>query len=314
MMLNITLRRFEAFLAIVESGSFAAAADQLGITQPSVSAHISALEKQLGGSVFERHKGRKPVLTELGRSVANHARELIAEADDLQADVAVIRSNAGQKVVFSCQRSLSNFVLRKPITEFAVSNPDIHLIVSIGKQEDVINEVRDGRADMGCFLSNSEIRGLRSDVIGSQRLLLVVAPDNPLAGRRKVSAQEVQKHGFVAPPPSSLFGRAIAKLLAEVGVTQMRTVAQATEYHFLRELVAAGLGISCSPATSVAKDVAAGTLAVIDLDAPPLSLDIRLVTSPKNEISPATRKFAAFLSGTLVGASSSTWLEDKAEL
>jgi DNA-binding transcriptional LysR family regulator len=295
-MLNVTLRRFEAFLAIVERGSFVAAADQLGITQPSISAHISALEKQIGGSVFERVKGRKPVLTELGRGIVVHARELIAEADDLQADVAILRSNAGQKVLFSCQRSLANFVLRKPITDFAVSHPDVHLIVNIGKQEDVIGEVRDGRSDIGCFLSNSEIRGLRSRVIGSQRLQLVVAPSNPLAGRRKVSPQEVQKHGFVAPPASSLFGRAIAKLLAEAGITEMRTVAQATEYHFLRELVAAGLGISCSPETSIANDVAAGTLAVIDLDAPPLSIDIRIVTSPKNEISTATRNFADVLS------------------
>lgn len=295
-MLNITLRRFEAFLSIVETGSFAAAADLLGIAQPSVSAHVAALEKQLGGAVFDRRKGRKPVLTELGRTMVSHARELLADVSDMQADLSIVRANAGERVIFSCQRSLANFVLRKPITEFAVGHPDIHLVVSVGKQEDVIEEVRDGRADLGCFLSNTEIRGLRSEVIGRQPLVLVVSADNPLAGRRKVSPKEVQKHGFVAPPPSSLFGRAIAKLLADVGITEMRTVAQATEYSFLRELVAAGLGISCSPATSVSVDVAAGKLAVIDLDAPPLSIDIRLVTSPSRAATPATQKFSRFLS------------------
>lgn len=298
-MLNITLRRFEAFLSVVETGSFAAAADLLGIAQPSVSAHVAAFEKQLGGAVFDRRKGRKPVLTELGRTMVSHARDLLADVSDMQADLSIVRANAGERVVFSCQRSLANFVLRKPITEFAVGHPDIHLVVSVGKQEDVIEEVRDGGADLGCFLSNTEIRGLRSQVIGRQPLVLVVSSDNPLAGRRKVSPKEVQKHGFVAPPPSSLFGRAIAKLLADAGITEMRTVAQATEYSFLRELVAAGLGISCSPATSVSVDVAAGKLAVIDLDAPPLSIDIRLVTSPSRTATPATQKFSRFLSKTV---------------
>lgn len=297
-MLNVTMRRFEALLAIADTGSFAAAADQLGIAQPSISAHVRALEAQLGGTVFQRSKGRRPVLTEFGQTVVAHARELLAEVDHMQADLAIVRSNASQRVVFSCQRSLANFVLRKPITEYAVSRPDTHLMVSVGKQEDVIAEVRDGSADIGCFLSNAEIRGLRSEVIGRQRLVLVVAADNPLAGRRKVSPREVMKHGFVAPPQSSLFGRAISKLLADVGITQMKVAAQATEYHFLRELVAAGLGISCSPDTSVTNDVAAGILAVVDLDAPPLHLDIRIVTSPTRHLSPAAREFADYLVAT----------------
>src|SRR5690606_1860791 len=71
-MLNVTLRRMEVFVAIVDEGSFAAAADRFGIAQPSVSAHIRALERDVGGEVFARRRGRRPVLTELGRSVLSH--------------------------------------------------------------------------------------------------------------------------------------------------------------------------------------------------------------------------------------------------
>src|SRR5690606_29929461 len=294
-MLNVSMRRLQAVLAIADHGTFAAAADMLGISQPSVSAHIQALEGQLGGPIFLRGKGRRPVLTELGHTVVGHARELLASVDHMQADLAIVRSTSSQRVVFSCQRSLANFVLRKAITDYAVGRPDTHLIVSIGKQEDVIREVRDGSSDVGCFLSNEEIRGLRSRVIGNQRLVLVVAADNPLAGRRAIKPQEVRKYDFVAPPPSSLFGRALTKLLAEVGVSQINVAAQATEYHFIRELVVAGLGISCSPATSVAADVAAGKLAILDLDAPPLLIGIRMVTSPTRQLSPTAQDFTDYL-------------------
>jgi DNA-binding transcriptional LysR family regulator len=299
-MLNLTMRRFQAVLAIADNGTFAAAADVLGISQPSVSGHIQALERQLGGAIFQRGKGRRPVLTELGRTVVGHARELLASVDHMQADLAIVRSTSSQRVTFSCQRSLANFVLRKRITDYAVSRPDTHLMVSIGKQEDVIREVRDGSSDVGCFLSNEDIRGLRSTVIGYQRLVLVVAADNPLAGRRKIKPEEVRKHDFVAPPLSSLFGRTITKLLTEVGIAPINVAAQATEYHFLRELVAAGLGISCSPATSVASDVAAGTLAILDLDAPSLQIGIRIVTSPTRHLSPAAQSFADYLAASPV--------------
>jgi DNA-binding transcriptional LysR family regulator len=294
-LLNVTLRQLEVFVAIVEKGSFTAAAEHFGIAQPSVSAHVRALEGETGGSVFERRRGRKPALTDLGRSVLHHARELIAEADDLRNELASSRDPARQRVVFSCQRSVANFILAKQIPTFAVVHPEFHLVVRIGKHEEVLTEVRDGSADLGCFLSNEEIRGVRSEVIGTQRLMLMAAPSHPLAGRARVSAREIQKHGFVGPPPSSLFGRAVTRLLAGAGISEVKIVAQATEYQFLRELVAAGVGLSCSPEKSVQADVERGLLVPIDFDGPPLLFQTRLITSPQCPLSEAATALTRFL-------------------
>mgnify|MGYP001160585600 FL=1 len=278
-MLNVTLRRMEVFVAIVDEGSFAAAANRFGIAQPSVSAHIRALERDVGGEVFARRRGRRPVLTKLGRSVLSHARELLAEAADMRADVVKLRNATGQRVVLACQRSLSNFVLKQQITGFALSHPEIQLVVRIGKQEDVVEEVRDGIADIGCFLSNEETRGLRSEVIGVERLVLIASPSHPLAGKKRIKAKEIQRWDFVGPPPSSLFGRAVSKLLASAGIADVKIAAQATEYQFLREFVAAGVGISCSLARSVEADVARGLLTILDFDGPELSFQIRQLAS-----------------------------------
>lgn len=298
-MFNVSLRCFEAFLAIVDRGSFVSAANHMGISQPSISAHIASLEKQVGGKVFLRGRGMKPTLTELGHTIVDHARELVAEFGELRADLSISRAGADQKVLFACQRSIANFVLHKSITEFAVNNPDIHLIVNMRTQEQVLKDVRDGTADIGCLLTNGEIRGMETQVIGRERLLIVASPDNPLARRKKVSPKEVREHGFVMPPPSSLFGRAIIKLLSEAGIGPVQIVAQATEHQFQRELVNAGLGIACSPAVKVAGDVATGVLAVVDVDAPPLYLDIRTVTSTKRAPENATQEFSNFLAQTV---------------
>jgi DNA-binding transcriptional LysR family regulator len=294
-MLNVTLRRMEIFVAIVDEGSFAAAADRFGIAQPSVSEHIRALERDVGGEVFERRRGRKPSLTDLGRSVLFHAREMLAEADDMHAEVTKFRKSTGQRVVLSCQRSLANFVLKRQITNFALFHPEVQLVVRIGKQEDVIEEVREGVADVGCFLSNDETRGLRSEVIGNEKLVLVASPSHLLAGRKRIKASEIQRWDFVAPPPSSLFGRAVTKLLASVGINDIKVAAQATEYQFLREFVAAGVGISCSPIRSVEADVARGLLTVLDFDGPELTSQIRQIASLRRLPSPSTTLLMEFL-------------------
>jgi len=293
--MQVTLRSLEVFAAAAESGSFSRAADRLGIAQPSVSAHIRTLEREVGGAVFERERGRKPVLTDLGRSVREHARELLAEAEDLRADVVSIRGVEGRRLVLSCQRSLANFTLKNQLTRFALTQSDVQLTVRIGRQEDVLGDVRDGVADVGCFLSNEEVRGIASQVIGGQRLRIVAARNHPLARKRKVKPAEVARYGFVAPPPGSPFGRTVKRLLSDAGVRDFRVVAQVTEYQFLRELVAAGVGLSCSPEKNVEADVKAGTLSVIDLDAADLIIAIRLISSPIRPLSPQMTAFIDYL-------------------
>lgn len=284
--MHVTLRRLEVFVAVVESGSFSGAAEQLDIAQPSVSAHIRGLEREVGGAVFERQRGRKPVLTDLGRSVREHARELLAEADDLRAEVVSIRGMEGKRLVLSCQRSLANFSLKSQITRFALTRSDIQLTVRIGTQEDVISDIRAGVADVGCFLSNEEVRGLSSQVIGGQRLRIIGPPDHPLARKRRVKAADVAKYGFVAPPPGTPFGRAVKRLLSGVGIRDVRVVAQVTEYQFTRELVAAGVGLSCSLEKNAEADVHEGVLSFIDLNAADLMIGIRLICSPSRPLSP----------------------------
>ncbi len=278
--MHVSLRRLEVFIAVADSGSFSGAANQLDIAQPSVSAHIRGLEREVGGAVFERQRGRKPVLTDLGRSVREHARELLAEAEDLRADVVSIRGMEGKRLVLSCQRSLANFALKDQITRFALTRSDIQLTIRIGTQEDVVGDVRDGIADVGCFLSNEEIRGLSSQVIGGQRLRIVGAPNHPLARKRRVKAAEIAKHGFVASPPGTPFGRTVNRLLSGIGIRDVRVVARVTEYQFMRELVAAGVGLSCALESNIEADVRAGALSLIDINAADLVIGIRLISSP----------------------------------
>jgi LysR family transcriptional regulator, low CO2-responsive transcriptional regulator len=91
-----------------------------------------------------------------------------------------------------------------------------------------------------------------------------------------------------------------ASQLSESRHWGFRTAAQATEYQFLRELVAARVGIACSPESSVRSDVSSGRLRVLDVDAPGLSFDIRLLTSPSRPRTSAMQSLTAFLRAQII--------------
>src|SRR6266481_6239381 len=78
-----TFRRLEVFLAVVEAGSFVAGAERLGISHPSISNHIKALERQVGCTLFLRRKGSVSSLTEQGRRLYERGTRLVQEASFL---------------------------------------------------------------------------------------------------------------------------------------------------------------------------------------------------------------------------------------
>jgi len=294
-MLNLTLRRLEVFVTAVEAGGFAAAAERLGIAQPSVSSHIQALEAKAGGALFDRQRGRRPQLTELGVTFLAHARQLLAEATELSSDIDRKRRDMPQRIVFACQRSLANYVFTSVLADFAKHHPNAEVIVQIGTQEDVHAKVEQGMADLGCLLSNEEPPHLASTIIGQQAMVFIASPTHPLAGQSSIAPAELQAHNFVGPPPSSMFGQALNNQLRQIGITQLRMAFQATEYQFIRELVVAGVGIACSALPTVLRDVNTGALVVLRVQAPPITLAIRQIFSRRRRLSPAVKTFADYL-------------------
>ncbi|MER6185825.1 LysR family transcriptional regulator [Streptomyces sp. NPDC001652] len=109
--MNVELRHLAAMAAIVEEGSFGRAAARLGYTQSTVSQQVAALERALGGPVFDRPGGPRPVrLTPLGSVVLDQGRELLAKADALTDAVDRFKAGGGRIDIGTFQ-SVSNVIL-----------------------------------------------------------------------------------------------------------------------------------------------------------------------------------------------------------
>lgn len=294
-MLMPTFRRLQVFIAVAETGSFAAAARQLGIAQPSVSDHIRNLELEAGTTLFERQIGRPATLTATGATYLGHARGLLADATRLEQGLAKASGNESHALTVNCQRTLSDPLLRGLLAGFARLNRDIRLAVRTTYQEEVLSSVRSGDSDVGILVGAAALQGLPCRLIGRQRCIVYAAPEHPLAQLRRVSPADVAKHQFVGAPQRSLFGQTMVQLLARIGVTPLRIAAEATDFAMTRDFAAAGLGLCCSLEISLADDIAAGRVVMIDINAPPLYVDIYQVTSPRRINAYPVERFSTYL-------------------
>ena len=276
-MLQVTPRRLRVFVAVVENAGFGAAAAALNIAQPSVSAHVRALEENVGSPLFERQPGRTPKLTEAGRTLYAYALDSLERAKNVSAQLG----HATSRLRFAAQRFVATSLLRKPLEAFSIRNPHVELIARTGTFEETRALFTAGAVDLAFLLSAGEVPGLQTEVMGRYRLAFLAAPDHPLAGRTQISPETLAQHPFVSAYRTSYFGRTLDNMLREAGVPPLIIRSQAQEMTVMREMVLAGIGITFSLRRSVQKDLANGTLVELDVDVDPMYLQLSYARNPR---------------------------------
>src|SRR6266446_6808647 len=235
-----TFRRLEVFLAVVESGSFIAGAERLGISHPSISNHVKSLERQVGCTLFLRRKGSVSSLTEQGRRLYERGTRLVQEASLLTRDLAPNRAGSKRpRFTLSTQRVLAEYVLRRPICEFVRDEEDIELVVDAGTFEDSIESIANGTVDLGCVINFGAIA-------------------------------ELGNQPFVATRRDGHYGQMISNLLSSIGLTEYRVVHQIQEGAVLNELAAQGRVVACGFVPAAEQFLRNNLLVELSIDAPPL--------------------------------------------
>ncbi|MBI3707717.1 MAG: LysR family transcriptional regulator [Proteobacteria bacterium] len=291
-----TLRRLEVFIAVVDAGSFAAAAERLGISQPSISGHVAALEQQMQQKLFNRRRGTSPALTEQGRRLYERGTELLGQVERMTQELGLDQKRVRSKrLVISVQRFLANYVLSHPLVDFAKEHPNIEMVIDIGTYEDVMADLLEGHADIGFFLSRAAVADMPSELVGVQALGFYAAPGHSLAGREDIAPAEIAAEAFVGAHKGSRFGQMIDEILGFAGIANYPVAYQAKEAAIIAELVKVGLGISCSLALSVAHEVQSGKLIRLPVSVPTLQVEVRQALSPRHHPSQSTLLFANYL-------------------
>lgn len=177
-----TFDQLKILLAVVETGSFAAAGRKLNRATSVISYGISNLEAQLGVELFDREATRRPRLTEAGRAVLAEARTVAQEIDDLRAKVKSMLDGLEAEVHLAVDVMIPTARLGALLRAFNQKFPTVSLRLSVEAMGAVMGLVLERRAVLGISgplaVESDEIERV---VVGAVELIPVAAPDHPLA-------------------------------------------------------------------------------------------------------------------------------------
>ena len=274
-MARMEARHLRAFLAVLDCGGIAAAAQRLGFAQSSVSDQLRGLEQELGVAVLRRTSTGTEA-TEAGERLAPLAREWLELDGRLRREVA----GARPRLRIGAVESLSTEWLPDLLTAFELGaggpGTAADTGVSVGTRDQIAAELEAGRIDVGFVFDNGTATALPHTAVGQDQVVLVAAPDHALARAGRALTRDVlmeaeflvADHGCTSQYLLDQYGRDLAPF-TRVG---MLTGSTAT----LRRIVANGRGITMVPRLVVRRELSDGDLVELDL-APECSLRLARV-------------------------------------
>lgn len=211
--IDLDLRHLQALDAVATHGTFARAAARLGYTQSAISQQIGALERLLGGAVFDRPGGPKPVaLTPLGGHVLEHARELLARADHAWYEIERFRSGVTGRVRVGTFQSVSNSILPPVVAAMRAAVPDVEItLVESHFEEELVHRLLADEVDLS-FVTITDHPDLELHPLVIDPVVLVaphgafepgpvdiaLLADRPLIGQNDTSWQRQNEDGLRA--------------------------------------------------------------------------------------------------------------------
>jgi LysR family transcriptional regulator, low CO2-responsive transcriptional regulator len=274
-MISASPRRLSVFKSVVDLGGFNLAAARLGIAQPSVGAHIKALEQQIGQPLFHRHRGSKPKLTKAGEAVYAFAVEILQKSQETTRALASMRKTEAQEIAIAVHRDMATQFLPERLAAFTRKHPGVRVVTRIGTIDEVIELVRADAVHLGLFLASGLVSGLRSEVLAHEPLTLVVTPKHVLAVRKTMSPSDVSRHPFVTGLRGSRYFELVQAALRSLGIERFEVAMEMQESAAVKEMVRHGAGIACLPRCTIAAELAAGTLVELKLTVALPDLQIR---------------------------------------
>lgn len=174
-----TLRQIEYFIAVAEYGAFGAAADALGVSQPSLSKQLSTMEEELGVRLFER-TSRRVALSPTGRAVLARGRSILREVRDFKAIARGTTSLFAAKLSVGVLPSVGAYFM--PIANRRLHDlyPDLRLIIQEGATRQLLDLLKDGAIDAVIGSPTNEPE-FDSAPLFEEALWVCAASDDPIS-------------------------------------------------------------------------------------------------------------------------------------
>ena len=291
-MRRLTLRQFRVFEAVARNLSFSRAAEELHLSQPAISMQVRGIEVILGMPLTEQ-LGKKIYLTDAGREVLHASRAITARLDDLQHNLAQLKSVDSGSLRLAVTSTV-NAVATGILVRFRGSHPGVAVHLDVSNRAAVLELLANNGVDLAIMGQVPEGLGLEATRFMDNPLVVIAPPDHPLAGRRKVSVEALAAEPFLVREAGSGTRGAMERFFAARGL-DIRSSMEMSSNEAIRQAVQAGLGLGILSLQTLEMELALKRLVVLNVEGFPIMRHWYIVHRADKRMSPVAQAFKQFV-------------------
>ena len=289
-MIHATLHQLEVFEATARHSSFTRAAEELFLTQPTVSMQVKQLTKAIGLPLFEQ-VGKKLYLTEAGKQLFSTCQDIFVRLDQLEMTIADLKGMKQGKLRVAVITTTKYFMPRL-LGPFCQLYPGIDVSLTVTNHEQVIDRLARNQDDL--YLMSQLPEHIDVQVYPFlENPLVVVAPRNhPLVNDRNIPLKRLVEEVFIMREPGSGTRRSFQKLLDTNGLS-VRVRLELGSNEAIKQAIAGQLGLSVLSRHTLTSD--SEELTILDVEGFPLPRQWYIVSLSGKQLSVVAKTFLEYL-------------------
>lgn len=258
------VQELEAFWWIAQTGSFNRAAERLYLTQPSVTARIQALEKEIGQTLFER-KPRGVRLTDAGRVLLPHAERVLQSIRKARQAMSDLETASGGSLTVGSALTVSTYTLPDILAKFKSSFPAVEVSVRTGRSQQIQQLVLEDTVQLGLVHSPlASHHDIEAIPLYSEPIVLVIHPGHPVANLQQANAEQLAGESFITSDRSSGYWAMVEQFWASTGFAPNVTM-ELDSIEATKRMVMCGLGLTMLPQGTVEAELRTRQLVAVPM-------------------------------------------------
>jgi len=295
--LQIDFRHLETFCRVAELKSFSKAADDLFLTQPTISGHILSLEQSLSLRLFDRRR-REVRLTKAGEVFLEYASEILSSRKDLLNALSEFSLGIRGELSLGASTIPGEYLLPKLMGDFKKEHPDFVISLKIADTKEIVQYVLQDNVEFGIIGAKLNHPSLHYEKYEVDQIIVVASPDHPLVRKKRVNVEELLKEPWIIREDGSGTQMAVEKALRKKGksLKQFNVVMEMGSTTSVKEGVKARLGLAFLSQKATEEELDQGFLFRIDVEGiEPIVRQIYIVYHRGRTLSPIGMEFLRFL-------------------
>ena len=290
--MNITFRQLRVFGAVARHLSFTRAAEELHLTQPAVSMQVKQLEEVVGLPLFEQI-GKKIYLTDAGREMARYGEAVIALLDEAELVFGEMKGLRRGRLHITVA-STANYFAPRLLAAFCRQHPEVRVSLDVTNREGLLRALAENTTDLVVMGQPPAELDVEAESFMDNPLVVIAAPDHPLAGRRKIPLEVLAGETFLVREKGSGTRSAMERHFAEHGIS-LSTPMEMSSSEAIKQGVEAGLGLGLLSLHTLEMELALERVVVLDVESFPIMRHWFVVHRKGKRLSRVAEAFRRFV-------------------